>query len=88
MLKKPEFEKSYKWSNSFFPAFQIDGHDSGTESDGDLEDDDFNQEMDLSKYPEKFFFFSVKCMRTAWHCLDSLVRLCVSVCMEEKRYDQ
>lgn len=31
---------------------QIDGHDSGTESDGDLDpDDDFNeQDMELSKF--------------------------------------
>lgn len=32
--------------------FQIDGHDSGTESDGDLDDDDrlnHEEEMDLSK---------------------------------------
>lgn len=37
--------------NSVNFPFQIDCHDSGTESDGDLDSEDFNErDMELSEY--------------------------------------
>lgn len=47
---------------SFSLSFQIDCHDSGTESDGDLDTEDFNErDIELSEY-----FFS-RFIKTPFH---------------------
>lgn len=61
-VMRDEEKKKKKCTKSFGKIIlfllQIDGHDSGTESDGDLdeEEDEFNQDMDLSKYFKIEFF--------------------------------